>query len=137
MKILIIEDNEDKFKNVKAYLNKCGETDITWKKARNAGLIAIIEKAKTSSPYEMVITDNLLPLYEGDLNDIEPFAVDITNEIRRRYNDDIIVCICSSDEITEEHDANYTIKYDSSVELTPVFESMMTDAYAYKALCAN
>ncbi len=42
MKILVIDDNEFKFDNIKKILEKVDvESEITWAKSRNSGLISI------------------------------------------------------------------------------------------------
>ena len=44
MKILVIDDNEFKFDNIKKILEKVDvEPEITWAKSRNSGLISILQ----------------------------------------------------------------------------------------------
>ncbi|MGN1338224.1 MAG: hypothetical protein ACI4WW_07100 [Candidatus Coprovivens sp.] len=140
MNILIIEDNEYKFKQIEAALRRILKNpNIIWMDSRNSGLISFRLRniMKQDSPYHIVITDNYLPLYSMDDNDmfekdenIEPFASDIVNEIRRLGFDNIPIIVCSSEEI-EECDYNYFIKYNPSVSLDNQLKKIFEEILAY------
>lgn len=143
MNILVIEDSEYKFKQIEESLkNILKNPDITWMDSRNAGLVSFqVRNVKTKNdPYHIVITDNYLPLYSIDDNDmferdedVQPFAADIVNEIRRLGFEELPIIVCSSEDI-EECDYNYKIKYDSSVSLDESFKTIFSDFYSYMAV---
>lgn len=134
MRVLIIEDNENKYKDIKESLDRVCSPWITWCKSRNYGLATFIKCNEKGlfEPYDLVITDNIMPLYDDD-SELEPFASDIVDEIRRRGFEDIPIIVCSSGEV-EECDYNYFINYDPSISLDETFEIIITDIKAYKAL---
>lgn len=124
MNILVIEDDEFKFKQIEKTLNKLLKgLNIVWMNSRNSGLFSFIMKNKQTknNPYHIVITDNYLPLNEK--MDVEPFAKEIVDEIRRLGFSKLPIIICSSEDI-EECDFNYKIKYDSSISLDKTFENI-------------
>lgn len=143
MNILVIEDNELKFKQIEDSLNRILDCpNIVCMKSRNSGLVSLLirnVKGKLE-PYDLVITDNYLPLDEIDDNDmfeceeeVLPFAKDIVDEIRRMGLENLPIVVCSSDDI-EECDFNYRIKYNSSVSLDKIFQVILCDIVAYKKL---
>lgn len=89
MNILIIEDNKSKYKNLEDTLNRVVDNpSITWEQSRNSGLIAIREhnfiNDNELSPFDLVICDNYLPIYDDDW-EVEPFGQDIVEEVRERF----------------------------------------------------
>ena len=132
MKILLIEDNFYKASTIMDDLNSVGETDITLTRSRNAGLREFHGAKKDNKPFDMVITDNYLPIYDNERN-TEPYAADIIREIRR-WCDETPICVCSSEEFDIDNiDANYTVTFNSSVYMVPMWETVITDAKAYIA----
>ena len=103
-------------------LNSVGETDITLTRSRNAGLREFHGAKKDNKPFDMVITDNYLPIYDNERN-TEPYAADIIREIRRW---------CDEFDI-DDIDANYAVTFNSSVYMVPMWETVITDAKAYIA----
>lgn len=134
MRILIIDDSEYKYKQIKGSLDRVCGPWISWEKSRNSGLASIMKHNinKDFKPYDMVIVDNIMPLFDNE-SELEPFASDIVNEIRRLGLEDLIVVVCSADEI-EECDYNYKIKYDSSVSLDENFKIIFSDIAAYNMI---
>ena len=88
MKILVIDDNEFKFDNIKKILEKVDvEPEITWAKSRNSGLISILQhnvQDNDLAPFDMLICDNYLPIYDDDW-ETKPFGQDIVEEVRERF----------------------------------------------------
>lgn len=133
MNILIIEDNECKYKQICESLKRVlKEPNIVWADSRNSGLMSFMleNKKLRKNPYHLVITDNYLPLYsvnEGDIFDNEaevfPFAMDIISEIRRLGFERLPIIVCSSDDF-EDCDFCFNIKYDSSVLLDKKFQDI-------------
>lgn len=128
MKILIIEDNDYKYRDIKATLVRCLKyPEIDWEKSRNSGLLSIKQhNYKNQNPYDMVICDNYMPIYD-DEKSIRPFGLDIVREIRERFElKDLIVVMCSSEEI-EDADYNYKIRYDQFVSMDEIFKEIIND----------
>ena len=136
MKILVIDDNEFKFDNIKKILEKVDvEPEITWAKSRNSGLINLLQhnvQNNDLAPFDMLICDNYLPIYDDDWK-TEPFGQDIVEEVRERFRlTDLPIVMCSSEDVGE-FDYNYKIRYDSSVIMDPMFKEVI-DAINDKAL---
>ena len=137
MKILVIEDTDYKFEEIKGYLTSLEETDITRMKSRNGGLIELRDSFRKidKTPYDLLILDMVIPLYEDDsrklLND---GGKSILSEIER-CGWPIPVCICSSDsydsekeKLCEEYGVLKYIEYNSSVWLEPQFKEALIAA---------
>lgn len=82
MKILIIEDDENKYKNISKILNKhLTLEEIVIKKSYNSGLRELLKVE-----YDLILLDMSLPMHENKLSDIKPFTgIDILNQMKR-YN---------------------------------------------------
>jgi len=64
MKILIAEDNRDMRELLKAQVkNICGQS-VTLVEAGNGG--AAVERFKMDGPFDLVITDFMMPVFNGD-----------------------------------------------------------------------
>lgn len=143
MNILVIEDNEYKFKQIEESLKRILKNpDITCMDSMSAGLVSFrVKNVRTNSkPYHLVITDNYLPIDSIDENDmferdadVVPCASSIVSEIRRQGFRNIPIIVCSSEEV-EECDYNYFIKYDSSVSLNESFRTIFSDFSAYMSI---
>lgn len=133
MRYLIIEDDEYKYNHIKNDINKADKcAEFVWGKTRNEGLFLFYNsmvKNKDKS-INWVITDNFMPLSEGD-RDLEPFADDIIEEIRRLGFEEMPIIVCSS-KYDGDADFNYKINYNCSVDYTELFEYIFTDNLAYK-----
>lgn len=123
MKILVIEDEDLKFNTVQRYLSELNEFDITRAKSRNAGLREFTNQQHNNTPYDLVICDNYMPLYDNEYNTTRAYGIDIVNHIRCR-DDKTFICMCSSGEL-ESAEYNYSILYDSSVYLYDEFKTML------------
>ena len=135
MKILIIDDDEYKYKNIFNSLNRILDTpDIKRAKSRNGGLFAIYVSEKNNNPFEFIVCDNYMPLNDDEYK-IEPFAEDIINEIRRITTNKII-CTCSSGDV-EKWDYNYFIKYNPSILMDEQFKMIFLDMLKYKQTNLN
>ena len=130
MKILVIDDNEFKFNNIKKILEKVDvESDITWTKSRNSGLKSILQhnvQDNDLEPFDMLICDNYLPIYDDDW-ETKPFGKYIVTRIRKVLNlTDLPIVMCSSEDVGE-FDYNYSITYNSSVYMDPMFKEVIDD----------
>ena len=124
MKILVIDDNEFKFDNIKKILEKVDvEPEITWAKSRNSGFNV---QDNDLAPFDMLICDNYLPIYDDDW-ETKPFGKYIVRRIRKVLNlTDLPIVMCSSEPL-EEFDYNYNITYNSSVYMEPMFKEVIND----------
>lgn len=123
MKIIIIDDERYKYENIADYIRRTGETNISWAKSRNSGLRQIREAYMAGEPYDLVVCDNYMPIYDDEHN-IKAYGMDIVNHLRARYDDSIFICMSSSADLPEgEYD--YSITYNSSIELSSDFNEMI------------
>lgn len=128
MKILIIEDNEYKFNDIKKSLERVLDSpSIIWKKSKNSGLYSIKNSNVKSKfePFDLVICDNYMPLYDNDF-EIKPYANEILSEIKRWRLEDLPVIVCSSEEI-KDCDCQYMIEYNFSVIMDDSFKNILED----------
>lgn len=131
MNILIIEDNKSKYKNLEDTLNRVVDNpSIIWEKSRNNGLVAIKEHNFINDnelvPFDMVICDNYLPIYDDEY-ETKPFGKYIVTRIRKVLNlTDLPIVMCSSEDVGE-FDYNYKIRYDSSVIMDEIFKTIIDD----------
>ncbi len=136
MNILIIEDNKRKYKDIEDTLNRVIDNpSVTWKQSRNSGLMAIREHNFINDnellPFDLVICDNYLPLYDDDY-DTKPFGKYIVSIIREDLNlTDLPIVMCSSEDVGE-FDYNYKIRYDSSVIMDEMFRPIVDDIVTKK-----
>ena len=74
----------------------------------------------------MLICDNYLPIYDDDW-ETKPFGKYIVKEVRERFGlTDLPIVMCSSEPL-EEFDYNYSITYNSSVYMDPMFKEVIND----------
>lgn len=130
MNILILEDNENKKDNIKNTLSRILENPIIdWAKSRNSGLRYIMNhnyKKRESEPYDMIICDNYMPIFD-DETIINPYGAEIINEIREHFKlVSLPIIICSSEEM-EECDYTYKVKYNSSMCMDDIFKKIIDD----------
>ena len=116
MKIMIIDDEEDKYNKLIEVLNKILDNPIIIRaKSRNSGLRIIKEYYQNNNYFNLIICDNYMSLFDGD-NRILPCASNIINYIRRFISKDVPICVYSSEEI-DLCNYDYYIKYDRSLSL--------------------
>lgn len=134
VRVLIIDDSEFKYTQIKDSLNRLISPQITWCRSRNSGLALILKHnvKQVFEPFDFIITDNIMPLRNDEI-DLKPYAKNIVDVIRERGLKDLPIIVCSSADI-EECDYNYIIKYDSSVSLDEIFQKILTDMEFYKEI---
>ena len=141
MNILIIEDNKSKYKNLEDTLNRVVDNpSITWEQTRNNGLVAIKEHNFINDnelvPFDMVICDNYLPVYDDEY-ETKQFGKYIVTRIRKALHlTDLPIVMCSSEDVGE-FDYNYKIRYDSSVIMDEIFRTIIGDILAKKSASNN
>lgn len=121
MNVLIIEDEDYKYKTIASYILKLNhEANIIREKSRNSGIINILISIKKNITYDLIIIDNYLPLFDGEL-DLEPFAEEIVEFIRKNYSKTIPLYVCTQNEYIPIEDELY-IKYEPNKDLTNAFK---------------
>lgn len=128
MKILIIDDDKYKSNSIKRDLEKLLDSPvIEVQRARNPGLCAIMDanKRHKSEPFDLVIVDNYMPLFEDEY-DIEPYAKDILRELDR-LEIDVPAIVCSSESLGNDWIPRFIICYDISVDGTSYFRPILTE----------
>lgn len=125
MKILVIEDGNNKFNRIFNTLNGISnDCEIIRTKSRNSGLFKIFESIKTNERFDLIICDNYLPLLDDEI-DIYPFANEIIELIRNK-DETTPICVISSEEI-EDCDCDYYIKYYPYIDLDIYLKNILDD----------
>lgn len=115
MKILYVEDEEVKAKEVLDVLNNKGI--INFRKSLNSGLAAIQEET-----FDLILLDMSLPLYDyssvdENENDFETFAgIDILEELDRKGRDDKVVIITAFDILGEGENEITMVQLDEELQ---------------------
>lgn len=124
VRVLLIDDEPFKTRDIEEALKRIlNKPVIDIRTARNPGLIAIIDADKSGNKYDLVISDNYMPLYD-DSYELKPYGTDIMLEIERQ-GIDCIKLICSSGTV-DDVDADYkVVRYNSSVLMDNVFKNAL------------
>ena len=115
MKILYVEDEEVKAKEVLDVLNNKGI--INFRTSLNSGLAAIQEET-----FDLILLDMSLPLYDyssvdENENDFETFAgIDILEELDRKGRDDKVVIITAFDILGEGENEITMVQLDEELQ---------------------
>lgn len=115
MKILYVEDEEVKAKEVLDVLNNKGIIDF--RKSLNSGLAVIQEEI-----FDLILLDMSLPLYDyssvdENENDFETFAgIDILEELNRKGRDDKVVIITAFDVLGEGENEITMVQLDEKLQ---------------------
>ena len=124
MKILIIDDEDYKYKTILNTLNKIIENpNIVRAKSRKSALVTLINN---NDNFNLIICDNYLPMFDNDLVNIKPLAKLIVTDIRIRLSLNTPICVCSSDEV-ENCNYDYFIKFDSFTSLEQQLKLIIND----------
>lgn len=124
LKVLVIDDEELKARNIiKALKEVLGDIEVDRKKNRNDGLYAIKTHHDSHDEYDIIITDNYMPLRK-DTKTIEPFATDIVYQAEMIGATGVKI-ICTSGLIGVCEADYYVVTYDSSAALDNKFRSIL------------
>lgn len=131
MRVLIIEDNEFKYGKIEKIIKRvAADVELTWAKSRNSGLINIFKhnvEDNDLAPFDMLICDNYLPIYDEEYGREEPYGEEIVREVRERFGLKDLPILMSSSEKLEQFDYDYSITYDSSVYMDPLFKEVFDE----------
>ena len=116
LRVLVIEDYDSKFKDIEESLKRItnNEVSIERRTTCNTGLICLKETYDSGSKFDLVITDNMMPIYT-DIRELKPCANRVCREVyRRKYETRLVVC---SSEFMDDVDCDDFLLYDPSVLL--------------------
>ena len=127
MNILIVEDDDYKYKNIVRYLKVVDEKLTIFRLNNCMDVVAYFRTLKNSDKkFDLLITDNYMPL-RSDTFDLSPCASYIINTFRNKVSKEIPVCICSSDEFNDVCDYNYFVLYEQAKSLQEDFAKIFSD----------
>ena len=127
MKILIVEDNNNKFNDIRSAFEECGEINITRRISRNGTLVHLANIEKQDQMYDLIILDMQIPTYEDDPHHIlRDGGMQVFKRIQR-YHYDVAVAFCSSEPV-ECEGALACIQYNASLNITPLIRELLRDA---------
>lgn len=116
LRVLVIEDSDFKFKDIEESLKRVtnNEVIIERRTACNSGLLFLKETYDSGSKFDLVITDNMMPIYENS-RELEACANRVCREVHwRKYETKLVVC---SSEVMDDIDCDDFLLYNSSVLL--------------------
>ena len=121
VKIIVIEDNDFKYKDIQDILLSLGYKDVVREKSYGSGLRNIV---LGDSNYDLLVLDMQLPLYDDEYEIEEDAGISILNELKRKEIA-IPTIICSSEK-TDIPDVLANIQYNPSVYMKPTFEKVIS-----------
>lgn len=134
MKVLIIEENEDRYKLIRESLHRVTHPFITWCRTGSSGLVSIIVRnvKKSNEAFDFVILDDSLTV--NTINKANSYDTRyIVDEIRKLGLDDLPIVVCSSREI-EDCDYNYRVDYNLSGNMDHILRDVLIDIDAHHHL---
>ena len=132
MRILVIEDDDNKFNNIYNTLNNIlNHCEILRTKSRNSGLSTFFESIKSNEKFDLIICDNFLPFFDDEI-DLLPFASEIIDLIRNK-EENIPICVISYDKV-EDCDYDYYIHYYPLMDLDKYFKDILEDMKENKTI---
>lgn len=128
MKILIIEDDDYKYKNIVSDLKAVVEDLNIFRLNNCMDALMCFRSLKNNydKNYDLLITDNYMPL-RSDSFDLSPYASYIINTFRNKVSKEIPICVCSSDEFDDNCDYDYFVSYDYTKSLKDDFSKIIDD----------
>ena len=78
MKILILEDSNEKYMALVRVLKRCGEENVSWVDNRADGLALLQEAAQSGEPFDLAITDMHYPPAPDAPSALKPAAGRLT-----------------------------------------------------------
>lgn len=103
LRIIIIEDYDPKFRILSQYVKQCGDVEIVRKTSRNGGLAEILQAKKNNNPYDLLITDLQIPLFENDFSEmLRDGGQEVIYALQEAYHVDIPYMVCSTEAKEED-----------------------------------
>lgn len=128
MNILIVEDDDCKYKNIvrdlKAVvkelyifrLNNCMDALMYFRSLKN----------NSDNDYDLLITDNYMPLRK-DSFDLVQSAIYIINSFKNDVSGSTPICVCSADKFNVKCDYDYSVLYEPTKSLQEDFSKIIGD----------
>lgn len=128
MNILIVEDDDYKYKNIvrdlKAVvkelyifrLNNCMDALMYFRSLKN----------NSDNDYDLLITDNYMPLRK-DSFDLVQSAIYIINSFKNDVSESTPICVCSADKFNVKCDYDYSVLYEPTKSLQEDFSKIIDD----------
>lgn len=132
MNILIVEDDDYKYKNMVRDLKTIVEDLNIFRLNNCMDALMYFRTLKNNydndydNDYDLLITDNYMPL-RSDTFDLSPCASYIINTFRNKVSKEIPICICSGNEFEEVCDYNYFVLYEQAKSLHEDFAKIISD----------
>lgn len=126
LRVLVIEDYDSKFRDIEESLKRVtnNEVIIERRTACNAGLLFLKETYDAGSKFDLVITDNMMPIYT-DSRELKPCANRVCREVhRRKYETKLVVC---SSEVMDGVNCDDFLLYNPSVLIDDSLLSIIED----------
>ena len=126
LKVLVIEDYDFKFRDIEESLKRItnNEVSVERRNACNAGLIYLKETYDSGFKFDLVITDNMMPIYTDSM-ELKPCANRVCREVhRRKYETKLVVC---SSEVTDDVDCDNFLLYNPPVLLDDSLLSIIAE----------
>ena len=126
LRVLVIEDYDSKFRDIEESLKRVtnNEVIIERRTACNSGLLFLKETYDAGSKFDLVITDNMMPIYT-DSRELKPCANRVCREVhRRKYETKLVVC---SSEVMNDVNCDDFLLYSPSVLLDDSLLSIIED----------
>ena len=126
LRVLVIEDSDFKFRDIEESLKRITSNEVSVERriACNIGLIFLKETYDSGFKFDLVITDNMMPIYT-DSRELKPCANRVCREVhRRKYGTRLIVC---SSEDMDDIDCDGFLLYNPSVLLDDDLSDIIRD----------
>lgn len=126
MNVLVVEDSDLKYNNISAWLKQSGDVEVTRRYSRNGGLATIIDSWKSKHPFDLVVLDMQIPVFDGNMNEMDDRGGAFIAYMMDAKEIDIPYVICSSVAKAEDFpDALKVIKYDYLTSYQEVFQQIV------------
>lgn len=122
MKVLVIEDEPGKYRDISRALERSGISKNDRAKNQKDGFELIYKSIKDSSPYDVVVTDMQYPLEQGASIDKEA-GFKLLQRFKKE-NINIPVIICSQSNYSEP-EAFGTVWYDDRCDIDAAFRELI------------
>lgn len=65
MRVLIVEDNPEKYYDIKSALSQLGIRDVSLTESVNEATLSVLEQKEKETPYDLIISDMQFPLFSS------------------------------------------------------------------------
>ena len=125
MRVLIVEDNPEKYYDVKFALSQLGIADLTLVENANDATLTVLEQKENETPYDLIISDMQFPLFSSG-KPVDDAGMTFIDEIHNLGVTTPII-ICSSFRLQERSVlgcVHYSPKTDLVVEFKRLLEQI-------------